>query len=248
MYNSSYQDILVLPFTETYHRLSPTNLSVHLEDHEILKKYLCADLSSQDAEIPTALLGAFRDTLLMPEREWEQIAMPLFYGRVGAKRTSDSIIKEFFRGPSIGSSRLSKVTTGKTTYYGGHGMVFDKNMEPLILYTVNLSDIASEGTTWSAKATAFNLRVAPCVFTDKSDTLKKYIVSKMIPALVSANLGSTFLRGLAFDRELPPVVIVEDLSRWFGEPEEVRNVNTFGRDMKEFLSREDIIQDILRCL
>lgn len=247
MYNSSYQNILVYPFVESYHRITPTTLFTHLEDHEILKKYLYADLSSQDTEIPVALLGAFKDTLLMPERKWEQIAMPLFYGRTETKKTSDSIIKEFFRGPSLSGSRLSKVTTGKTTYYGGHGMVFDKNMEPLILYTVSLSDIASEGTVWSAKATAFNLRVAPCVFTDKSEALKKYIVSRMIPALVSANLD-TFCRGLTFDRELHPVVIVEDLSRWFEEPEKVRDANTFGSDMKEFLSREDIIQDILRCL
>lgn len=213
----------------------------------MLRKYLCADLSFQDIEIPTALLGIFKQTLLMPEREWDQIAMPIFYKYTRYANNSYFIIKEMFMNCSTCGLGLSRLITNKSVYYGGNGMIFDENMNPIILYTVNLSDIISYNGKWSAKATAFNLKVSPNVFTSKN-ILEKYIRSKMIPEIISAEMDRFKLKGLNFDPNIHPIVIVEDLSRWFEVPEKVKNVNTFDKDIKDFLSREDIIQDVIRCL
>lgn len=249
MNNNALQGTFLRPFTISSYIQRWGYSGVHLDSHDALSKYLYMDIADGEIEIPVALLAAFRTSCSMSNRTWEQIAMPLLSGKTMHKSTFNSIIKEFFLNTALFESRLTKVITSKgEVYYGGPGMIFNKDMVPYILYTVTLSDVSVTRRPWTAKAEALNVRVNPCVFTDMDDMMKKGIISRMIPTLVSSSLGYVSDCEIICDRRFTPTVIVEDLSRWFEEPEKVKDVNTFNEDMKDFLSKEDIIQDIIRCL
>ena len=92
---------------------------------------------------------------------------------------------------------------------------------------------------------ALNVRVSPKVLL-KDDMLKKNIISKVIPSLVSRSFAN--IRGAVLDKPITPKVIIEDLSEWIKRPAKVGSPQTFKEDMQKFLSREDIVQDIIECL
>ena len=223
-----------------------------LESHDILNGYICTDINHTGPfEVPVAILPYLEIILAQPEIKWKQIAMPLYYEDIVVKSASDSIIKYFFKDTSVDNERLAKVITKKgKVYYGGNGMIFDHHMKPLVLYTVTVTDMTPASITYGparmkSTISAFNVRVSPQVFL-KDDMLKKSIISKVIPSLVSNRI--TVARGVVLDKPMTPKVVIEDLSEWIKRPVKVGSPQTFKEDMQEFLSREDIIQDIIGCL
>ena len=247
----TYRRLLRAPFTAIYANLNSQTILTPLEEHKILNGYLCAHIGREGAEIPAMILPFLNIILSQPEIKWEQVVMPLFYESDTVKRTSDAILTRMMNTPAA-SSRLSKIANTKgEVYYGGQGIILNKNMEPYLLYTVTVSGFEvmhrlSENVT-VAKATSLNVRVSPKVF-DRNDMISKHIITKMIPTLTYEGILPTQLRGMKADRLLTPKVIVEDLSDWIKRPKRTEHPETFNEDMKNFLSREDIIQDIVGCL
>lgn len=248
-----YNDIITYPFNTVYADTGVfvTNSSC-LEKHDILNGYICTDVNHTGSfEVPMAMLPYLETILAQPKIKWEQIAMPLYYDDTVIKNTSYAIIKWFFKEISVGGKRLSKVITGKgEVYYGGDGMIFDQHMKPLVLYTVTVTGMTSvtishRPVKMKAAISALNVRVSPKVLL-KDDMLKKSIISKAIPSLVSKSFAA--IRGVALDKPITPKVIIEDLSEWIKRPAKVGSPQTFKEDMQKFLSREDIVQDIIGCL
>ena len=246
----AYRELLRTPFTRAYSDFSSCFIPTTLDKHEILKGYLCAHVERGEAEIPAMVLPFLTTILSQPEIKWEQIAMPLFYTYTSFKSISDSIIGQFLR-TSIGSSRLTKVITNKgEIYYGGQGIILDKNMEPYLLYTVTVSNFETAdriAPTIVANAVSLNVRVSPKVF-NMNNMISKHIVTKMIPALTYEGIPSNRFVNMKTDRPLTPKVIIEDLSDWVKRPKMAEHPEVFNKDMKDFLSREGIIQDIVGCL
>ena len=248
-----YNDIITSPFNIMYANTGVfvTNSSC-LEKHDILNGYICTDVNHTGSfEVPMAMLPYLETILAQPKIKWKQIAMPLYYEGTAIKNTSDAIIRWFFRETPVDSKRLSKVTTGKgEVYYGGNGMIFDQHMKPLVLYTATVTGmtpitVPHRPVRMKATISALNVRVSPKVFL-KDDMLKKSIISKAIPSLVSKSFTS--IRGVMFSKPTTPKVIIEDLSEWIKRPAKVGSPQTFKEDMQKFLSREDIVQDIIGCL
>lgn len=248
-----YNDIITSPFNIMYANTGVfvTNSSC-LEKHDILNGYICTDVNHTGSfEVPMAMLPYLETILAQPKIKWKQIAMPLYYEGTAIKNTSDAIIRWFFRETPVDSKRLSKVTTGKgEVYYGGNGMIFDQHMKPLVLYTATVTGmtpitVPHRPVRMKATISALNVRVSPKVFL-KDDMLKKSILSKAIPSLVSKSFTS--IRGVMFSKPTTPKVIIEDLSEWIKRPAKVGSPQTFKEDMQKFLSREDIVQDIIECL
>lgn len=253
MTTTAYNDLIARPFNTIYVDIDTfaTNYSC-LEKHDILNGYICTDVNHTGSfEVPMAMLPYLETILTQPKIKWEQIAMPLYYDYTVIKNTSYAILKYFFRDTSVGSGRLSKVTTGKgEVYYGGNGMIFDQHMNPLVLYTVTVTGMTSVTIShrpirMKATISALNVRVSPQVLL-KDDMLKRNIISNVIPSLVSRSFAN--IRGVVLDKPITPKVIIEDLSEWIKRPAKVGNPQTFKEDMQKFLSREDIIQDITECL
>ena len=253
MATTVYNDIITYPFNISY---ADTGMYVTssscLEKHDILNGYICTDVNHTGSfEVPMAILPYLETILIESKIKWKQIAMPLYYEGTIIKNTSYAIIKLFFKEVSVGGRRLFKVITKKgEVYYGGNGMIFDQYMKPLVLYTATVTGMTSvtiphRPVKMKATISAFNVRVSPQVFL-KDDMLKKSIISKVIPSLVLKSFTS--MRGVVLDKPITPKVIIEDLSKWIKRPAKVGNPQTFKEDMQKFLSREDIIQDIVECL
>lgn len=247
-----YNDLITYPFNTAYANTGVFFTQYCLEEHDILNGYICTDVNHTGSfEVPMAMLPYLEIILAQPKIKWKQIAMPLYYGDTVMKNTSDAIIRHFFRETPVGDTRLSKVRTKKgEVYYGGNGMIFDQHMKPLVLYTATvtgMTPITAPGIPARMKATisAFNVRVSPQVLL-KDDMLKKSIISKAIPALVSKSFAVA--RGVVLDKSITPKIIIEDLSEWIKRPAKAGNPQTFKEDMQKFLSRKDIVQDIVECL
>ena len=253
MVATMYNDLITYPFN-----IVNANIGVFiaysscLEEHDILNGYICTDVNHTGSfEVPMAILPYLETILTESKIKWKQIAMPLYYEGTIIKNTSYAIIKLFFKEVSVGGRRLFKVITKKgEVYYGGNGMIFDQYMKPLVLYTATVTGMTSvtiphRPVRMKATISAFNVRVSPQVLL-KDDMLKKSIISKVIPSLVLKSFTS--MRGVVLDKPITPKVIIEDLSKWIKRPAKVGNPQTFKEDMQKFLSREDIIQDIVECL
>lgn len=253
MTTTVYNDLITRPFNTIYVDTGTfaTNSSC-LEKHDILNGYICTDVNHTGSfEVPMAILPYLETILAQPKIKWKQIAMPLYYEDTIIRNTSYTILKYFFRDTPVSNGRLSKVTTGKgEVYYGGNGMIFDQHMKPLVLYTVTVTGmtpitVPPRLTRMKATISALNVRVSPQVLL-KDDMLKKNIISKVIPSLVSRSFAN--IRGVVLDKPITPKVIIEDLSEWIKRPAKVGSSQTFKEDMQKFLSRKDIVQDIVECL
>lgn len=252
MIATDYNGLITCPFNTIYANTGVFVAHSCLEEHDILNGYICTDVNHTGSfEVPMAMLPYLETILAQPKIKWKQIAMPLYYGNTVIKNTSDAIIRYFFIETLVGDKRLSKVITKKgEVYYGGNGMIFDQHMKPLVLYTATVTGItpvtiARGLLRMKATISAFNVRVSPQVFL-KDDMLKKSIISKVIPSLVSKSFES--VRTVVSGKPITPKVIIEDLSEWIKRPAKVGSPQTFKEDMQKFLSREDIIQDIIDCV
>lgn len=249
----AYNDLITHPFNTIYAETDVfVTSSSCLEEHDILNGYICTDVNHTGSfEIPVVMLPYLKIILAEPKIKWKQIAMPLYYGKTALKNTSDSIIKYFFRETLVSSNRLSKIITRKgEVYYGGNGMIFDQHMKPLVLYTVTVTDMTpvpyvSGSIRIKDTISALNVRVSPQVLL-RNDMLKKSIISKVIPSLVSKSCIG--VRNTVSGKLITPKVIIEDLSEWIKRPAKVGSPQTFKEDMQKFLSREDIVQEITECL
>lgn len=245
------EDILLYPFKYRYYLsrgTSPCPVNHTIESHSILDKYLYADISTPIIEIPIIFNDALWLALKFPTGECAQIVAPLVYGREIPASTTLSIFREAFSRTDVKNHKLTKVITRTgEEYYVGPGMIFGKDMVPYLLYTVTIDKASSEKDTFGRyEALSFNVRVAPCVFTNKDDMIKKGIISTIIPTLLS--LKVCYTSNFVCNKQAVPKIIVEDLSKWVVSPGRITDTANFNEDMKEFLAREDIINDVMKCL
>ena len=245
------EDILLYPFKYRYYLCrgtSPCPVNHTIESHSILDKYLYADISTPIIEIPMIFAETLRLALKFPTGECAQIVAPLVYGREASASTTLSIFKEAFLHTDVRNHKLTKVVT-KTgeKYYVGPGMIFGKDMVPYLLYTITIDKSSFEKDIFRRyEALSVNIRVAPCVFTNKDDMIKKGIISTIIPTLLSLKIGYT--SNFVCDKQAVPKILIEDLSKWIVSPGKITDTANFNKDMGEFLAREDIINDVIKCL
>ena len=245
------EDILLYPFKYRYYLCrgtSPCPVNHTIESHSILDKYLYADISTPIIEIPIIFAETLRLALEFPTGECSQIVAPLVYGREIPASTTLSIFREAFLHTDVRNHKLTKVVT-KTgeKYYVGPGMIFGKDMVPYLLYTITIDKSSFEKDIFRRyEALSVNIRVAPCVFTNKDDMIKKGIISTIIPTLLSLKVGYT--NNFVCDKQAVPKILIEDLSKWIVSPGKITDTANFNEDMGEFLAREDIINDVIKCL
>ena len=245
------EDILLYPFKYRYYLGRGTNpcpVRHTIESHSILDKYLYADISTPIIEIPLIFTDALRLALKFPTGECAQIVAPLVYGIEVSASTTLSIFREAFLHTDVRNHKLTKVVT-KTgeKYYVGPGMIFGKDMVPYLLYTITIDKSSFEKDIFRRyEALSVNIRVAPFVFTNKDDMIKKGIISTIIPTLLSLNIGYT--NNFVCDKQTVPKILIEDLSKWIVSPGRITDTANFNEDMGEFLAREDIINDVIKCL
>lgn len=238
-----------------------------LDDHDTLLGYLCCDTHRGSAEVPVMLVGALYDFIMheeaqtglysIPEGMFSQIAMSLCRSNEFIRRSSDSILKDFFSRTSL-AARMSKVTIAKgDVFYGGPGVILSKELECLVLYSLHVTDVSRNEENGRVKVNFDEaiVRISPKVFTS-NDILSKNIIRKAIPELCSSS-GFTMYKGWLAPRNsrreevrrVVPKVVVENIPQTlYRKPVAPGNPQTFDSSMREFLRRDDIIEDIVRGL
>lgn len=142
-------------------------------------------ITREGGDIP---IMAYNDTIYimrephmnMEEGQFMTIVVPLILGdRIKLCSGADTIMKTFTQ--RLG--RLTKVATPKgEVYYGGNGVVLDKDFNPLIYVTktLNFSDNTTPKTT---------VHVSPAVFTDDISSLNKALLKKGIAYYLTHDVG-----------------------------------------------------------
>lgn len=122
---------------------------------------------------------------------------------------------------SYKSARLRKliaVSNPEKTYYGTYGAIFDENFKPVVMLSWELKKIYrdDEQNPFRYKFIKPILRVAPEVFINKSNTVERFIINKLIPTTLSlTRIYSPIYRSKIYetnngDCNLKAKVLVED--------------------------------------
>lgn len=257
-----FDRVVTYPFTN-YESLSNGDgvTTMASESHEGLVGFIRAKkIDSGETEVPVQILYSLyeltKGSVFENSRAYSEMAVPLIWENTILKKSADSILYQLFAGKSFrGSDKIQRITTLKGyTYYGGPGIVLKEEggiIRPLLLYTFTVNGI--HRTRYSVilpaiespRVVGLNLRVAPSVFSD-GDIISRYIVKKLIPALLKPLNGARFFPSIFPEQEktLTPRVIVEDLSGWILQPVKPK-VDSFDHDLRQFFADERIIDEII---
>lgn len=191
-----------------------------LENHTIFKHFLTVDISNEDKiEIPVFGRNMIEEYLRKKTRAIanntvKKIVIPLFTNcSPTTRRTSDSILTEFFARTTF-ANRLKKVTTNKgEVYYGNKGIILDSQFNILFLSTLTCEKSDNPSVSLYCYKES-SIHISPRVFLNKTDLLEKAILNKVIPFYLTAtinvhnrNVGFTVDSGVT-----KPKIIVEDIN------------------------------------
>lgn len=200
-----------------------------LDSNNVFRKNLIVDLEGEELEIPviarihceTILTSLLREEKITPEmpQQVQKIVLPLYDNTYSiTKRTFDSIIRQFFAGVRF-SDRLQKITTAKgEVYYGGKGIILDKDLAPILLCTLKARKGYGE---YMNTITYYRpvCHISPKVFTESTSLMNKGIIKRVIPFYTTENvtLPDTYMCRCA-TRSSTVEIIIDDFSRFFVEP------------------------------
>lgn len=114
--------------------------------------------------------------------------------------------------------RLITVGNPEKTYYGTYGAIFDENFKPVVMLSWELKKIYRDNgqDPFKYKFIRPILRIAPEVFINKSNTVERFIINKLIPTTLSlTRIYSPIFRSMIYetnngDCNLKAKVLIED--------------------------------------
>lgn len=159
-----------------------------------------------------------------PDTEFVEVIVPLTLDG-GNKQCSgaDTILKYFTRR----FGRLTKVTTPKgEIYYGGNGLVLDRNFNPIIYVTKNLKpELTNQITT---------IHLAPSVFIDDVSVLNKSLLRRGIAYYLTHEVGD-------WDDQHQANIVIDDGKLIFKKPNRPVPTVDINQEVKKLL-RENIAE------
>lgn len=183
---------------------------LHDSPSPIFNKFLVIDTSKEEFELPTIVLSRMSNLLLNEDPNvTPKYAFPLYVGQTGTRfRTADSLIRSSMSCVSY-SNRLTEFVQISThdKYYGGKGILFDKNFNLLLICTYR-SSLTVEPKEIKLKEKI--VHISPRVFLDSNNFINKNIVKKLLPYLLESNIrvicGDRYLNDLS-GRSKPKILI-----------------------------------------
>ena len=254
-----FNRIIIYPFTD-YKDLGVASSIGSSESHEGLVGFIKAKkIDNREMEVPAQILYSLYKLATGDVYEhsgaYSEMVVPLIWEDTVLTRSADFILYQLFaEGTFRDEDKIQRITTTKgCIYYGGPGIILKEErgiIRPLLLYTFTINGI--HRTYYNAipliegpRVIRLNLRVAPSVFSD-GDIVSKYIVKKLIPALLKPLKGVKLplLISSEQERTVTPRVIVEDLSDWILQPVKPK-MSSFDHDLRQFYVDERIINEII---
>ena len=203
-----------------------SNTETTLNNHNVFNRLFVIDVSSDEIEVPTFARSVVESTvrkyLKYPHiSHVGKIVIPMYVNTDNlSTRTADSIVNIFFSRTTF-HQRLQKVTTNKgEVYYGGKGIILDKDFNILLLCTIACRKIEHEGRQIRSYYKPIR-HVSPQVFLRNEGLINKSILKKIVPFYISHNIDGINTRDYFWD-DIPegtkPQVLIDDVNRFIEYP------------------------------
>lgn len=214
---------------------------VALQSSPSFRKFIRIDVSGNSFEVPTMIAGSeLFDVQNTAAVEKIPISiLPLYVSKnIGIFKTADSIIRNF--AATAYNTRLVKASLQSgLTFYGGNGLIFDENFEPLMACTWKChKDLTSEVIKVIVDEEIVHIN--PKIFLDNTNTINKSILKKVIPYFLSTYhyLHAphwNWKRGT--DNLVIPTIIVDDMKNMFiNAPNCIVSDSSISDILNKFLS------------
>ena len=195
--------------------------SLTLDSNNVFSRSIIVDLNKDEIELPVIAIRHFEEAAgssIIPSISVEKVILPLYNNAYDqSRRTFDTIMAQFFANTSY-EGRLLKITTNKgEVYYGGKGIIFDGNYNPLLLCTLKARRVVTENEKYTAYYRPV-CYVSPRVFEEPNTIVNKGIIKKLIPFYTSHNMDFPLglFRNKADDRKVQ--VVIDNFDRFFVKP------------------------------
>ena len=203
-----------------------TNTETTLDNHNVFNRLFVIDMSSDEIEIPVfarfVVESVVTDKLKYPLMAHpSKIVIPMYVNTYNqSRRTADSIVNDFFSRVTF-SHRLQKVTTNKgEVYYGGKGIILDKDLNILLLCTMVCKRMEHGGRQVMSYYKPI-VHVSPQLFLGDKGLLGKSILKKIIPFYVSHDIDGIYTHAYFMDN-IPigtkPQILIDDVSKFIENP------------------------------
>ena len=203
-----------------------TNMETTFDKHNVFNRLFIIDVSSDEIEVP--LFARYSvESVIINKFEFpsikcvDKIVIPMYVNTSNqSRRTADSIVNNFFLNTNF-NQRLQKVTTNKgEVYYGGKGIILDKDFNILLLCTIVCKKIEHRGEQVMSYYKPM-IHVSPQVFLKGESLICKSILKKIIPFYVSHNIDSVTTHAY-FMSDIPkgtkPQILIDDVSKFIENP------------------------------
>lgn len=208
-------------YKEHYGTLYQLSDSLTLDSNNVFSRSIIVDLNKDEIELPVIAIRHFEDAAgssIIPSFSVEKVILPLYNNTYDqSRRTFDTIMAQFFANTSY-EGRLLKITTNKgEVYYGGKGIIFDGNYNPLLLCTLKARRVVTEKEKYTAYYRPV-CYVSPRVFEEPNTVVNKGIIKKLIPFYTSHNMDFPLglFRDKAEDKKVQ--VVIDNFDRFFVKP------------------------------
>lgn len=197
-----------------------------LDKHNAFNRLFVIDVSSNEIEVPVfarlAVEYVVEDKLKFPYiSHASKIVIPMYVNTDNiTARTADNIINIFFSRTNF-NKRLQKITTSKgEVYYGGKGIILDKDFNILFLCTIVCRKMEYRGRQVMSYYKPV-IHIGPQVFLKGDSLINKTILKKIIPFYMSYNINSVGTHGY-FKDDIPkgtkPQILIDDVSKFIENP------------------------------
>ena len=202
------------------------NTETTLDNHNVFNRLFVIDVSSDEIEVPvfarSVVESEVRSKTEFPcTTHTSKIVIPMYVNTYNqSRRTADSIVNDFFSRVNF-SQRLQKVITNKgEVYYGGKGIILDKDFNILLLCTLVCRKMEHGGRQVMSYYKPV-IHVSPQVFLRNEGLVEKSIFKKIIPFYVSHDIDTVSTHAY-FRSGIPegtkPQILIDDVSKFIEKP------------------------------
>ncbi len=204
---------------------------LNLENNNTFNKFMSIDVSKDEVEIPLYHRGAIefriKNSIDYPITDkCDRLVIPMYVNSATQhRRTADSIIKEFFTRVDINTKLLKVVTNKGEVYYGGKGLILDKDFTPLLLISLLGRKVIDSRMSTNIHYYKAVIHIHPKVFTEEQGLITKSIIKKVIPLYLSFPIFAVGVSHRFNVSELTgsgegfmPEIVINDMSNLISSP------------------------------
>ena len=202
------------------------NTETTLDNHNVFNRLFVIDVSSDEIEVPVFAKPAVESVISVKlefphTTHTSKIVIPMYVNTYNQqRRTADSIVSDFFSRVDF-NRRLQKVTTNKgEVYYGGRGIILDKDFNILLLCTIVCKKMEYRDRQVMSYYKPM-IHVSPQVFLRGDSLINKAILKKVIPFYISHNIntvGTYYYFTNAIPEGTKPQILIDDVSKFIENP------------------------------